>query len=37
LGIPDVMVSGEWVIHGGKVTGHHPGQVLRGTAFQPSR
>ena len=37
LGIPDVMVSGEWVIDGGKVTGHHPGQVLRGTAFHPSR
>ena len=29
LGIPDVMVSGEWVIAAGKVTGRHPGQVLK--------
>jgi N-acyl-D-amino-acid deacylase len=35
LGIPDVMVSGEWVIDAGKVTGKHPGQVLRSTAYRP--
>jgi len=29
LGIPAVMVSGEWVIDAGKPTGKHPGQVLR--------
>jgi N-acyl-D-amino-acid deacylase len=29
VGIPDVMVSGEWVVAGGKVTGAHPGKVLR--------
>ncbi|MBI3477796.1 MAG: D-aminoacylase [Acidobacteria bacterium] len=28
-GIPDVMVAGEWVVDGGKVTGAHPGRVLR--------
>ena len=28
-GVPDVMVSGEWVVDGGKVTGAHPGRVLR--------
>jgi len=28
-GIPGVMVSGEWVIDGGKVTGKHPGKALR--------
>lgn len=28
LGIPGVMVSGEWVIDEGKVTGRHPGRVL---------
>ena len=33
LGIPSVMVSGEWVIDGGAVTGKHPGQVLRSPAF----
>ena len=35
LGIPGVMVSGEWVIDDGKVTGKHPGQVLRSPAFRP--
>jgi N-acyl-D-amino-acid deacylase len=29
VGIPDVMVSGDWVVDGGKVTGAHPGKVLR--------
>lgn len=28
-GIPQVMVSGVWVVDGGKVTGAHPGKVLR--------
>ena len=28
-GISDVMVSGEWVVLDGKVTGAHPGRVLR--------
>jgi N-acyl-D-aspartate/D-glutamate deacylase len=28
-GIPAVMVSGEWVIDAGQVTGRHPGQVLK--------
>ena len=31
VGIPDVMVSGEWVVTDGKVTGAHPGKVLRHT------
>ncbi len=35
LGIPAVMVSGEWVIDDGKVTGRHPGQVLRSAAYHP--
>jgi N-acyl-D-amino-acid deacylase len=35
LGIPGVMVSGEWVIDGGKVTGKHPGRVLRSASFRP--
>lgn len=29
LGIPGVMVAGEWVIDAGRVTGRHPGRVLR--------
>ncbi|MBS0578582.1 MAG: D-aminoacylase [Proteobacteria bacterium] len=29
VGIPEVMVSGEWVIQAGEPTGTHPGQVLR--------
>ena len=28
IGIPDVMVSGKWVLHAGKVTGEKPGKVL---------
>jgi len=35
LGIPDVMVSGEWIVRDGKVTGHHPGRVLRSPAYRP--
>ncbi len=34
-GIPQVMVAGEWVVDGGKVTGKHPGRALRGRAYQP--
>ena len=33
-GIPDVMVSGVWVVEDGKVTGNHPGRVIRHTAVQ---
>lgn len=33
IGIPSVMVSGQWVIDGGKVTGNHPGHVLRSPAL----
>jgi len=29
VGIPAVMVAGEWVIDDGRVTGKHPGHVLR--------
>jgi N-acyl-D-amino-acid deacylase len=35
LGIPSVMVSGEWVIDKGQPTGNHPGHVLRSAAFRP--
>ena len=35
LGIPGVMVSGEWVVRDGKVTGHRPGHVLRSPAYRP--
>jgi N-acyl-D-amino-acid deacylase len=35
LGIPSVMVSGEWVVQDGKVTGKRPGQVLRSPAYRP--
>jgi N-acyl-D-amino-acid deacylase len=35
LGIPAVMVSGEWVIDNGLSTGNHPGQVLRSPAYRP--
>jgi N-acyl-D-amino-acid deacylase len=31
-GIPDVMVSGEWVVSNAKVTGAHPGRVIRHAA-----
>jgi hypothetical protein len=29
-------VAGEWVIDEGKVTGKHPGRVLKSTAFRPT-
>ena len=32
LGIPGVMVAGEWVIDDGQVTGRHPGRVLKRSA-----
>jgi N-acyl-D-amino-acid deacylase len=35
LGIPAVMVSGEWVINNGKPTGAHPGKVIHSAAFRP--
>jgi N-acyl-D-amino-acid deacylase len=35
LGIPGVMVSGEWVVQDGKVTGKRPGQVLRSAVYRP--
>ena len=35
LGIPDVMVSGEWVVRDGAVTGKRPGRVLRSAAYKP--
>jgi N-acyl-D-amino-acid deacylase len=35
LGIPDVMVSGEWIVRDGKVTGLRPGRVLRSPAYRP--
>ena len=35
LGIPGVMVSGEWVVRDGAVTGRRPGRVLRSAAFKP--
>ncbi len=34
VGIAAVMVSGEWVIREGVVTGRHPGQALRGPGYQ---
>jgi N-acyl-D-amino-acid deacylase len=36
LGIPGVMVAGEWVVEEGKATGKHPGRVLKSTAFRPT-
>jgi N-acyl-D-amino-acid deacylase len=36
VGIPSVMVRGEWVIDDGKVTGRHPGQVLKSAAYRPA-
>jgi N-acyl-D-amino-acid deacylase len=35
IGIPGVMVSGEWVVRDGAVTGQRPGSVLRSAAFKP--
>jgi N-acyl-D-aspartate/D-glutamate deacylase len=29
------MVSGEWVVRDGKVTGHHPGRLLRNPGYRP--
>lgn len=37
LGIPAVMVSGEWVIRDGAVTGKRPGRVLRSAAFKTAQ
>jgi N-acyl-D-aspartate/D-glutamate deacylase len=34
LGIPDVMVSGTWVVLNGQVTGRHPGRVLKSAAYR---
>ena len=34
LGIPGVMVSGEWIVDGGRTTGRHPGAVLRAASAQ---
>ena len=34
LGIPAVMVSGEWIVDAGQVTGRHPGRVLRSPAVR---
>jgi len=33
-GIPHVMVSGEWVIRDGQVTGKRPGRALRGPGYR---
>ncbi len=35
VGIPDVMVAGEWVVRDGAVTHRHPGRVLRSPAHRP--
>ncbi len=35
LGVPAVMVSGEWVVRDGAVTGKRSGRVLRSAAYQP--
>ena len=37
LGIPAVMVSGEWVIRDGAVTGKRPGQALQGPGYRAAR
>ena len=34
-GIPDVMVSGTWVVRDGAATHAHPGRVLRSPAYRP--
>jgi N-acyl-D-amino-acid deacylase len=36
LGIPAVMVAGEWVVEGGQPTGRHPGRVLRPPRHAPA-
>jgi N-acyl-D-amino-acid deacylase len=35
LGIPAVMVGGEWVVRDGDVTGKRPGRILRSPAYIP--
>ena len=35
VGIAAVMVSGQWVVLDGTVTGKRPGRVLRSAAFKP--
>jgi N-acyl-D-aspartate/D-glutamate deacylase len=35
LGIPAVMVGGEWVVRDGDVTGKRPGRILRSAAYIP--
>ena len=35
VGIAAVMVSGQWVVQDGAVTGKRPGRVLRSAAFKP--
>ena len=35
VGIAAVMVSGQWVVRDGAVTGKRPGRVLRSAAFRP--
>ena len=37
LGIPAVMVSGEWVIRDGAVTGKRPGKALQGPGYRAAR
>ncbi len=34
LGIPHVMVAGQWVVRDGKITGARPGRVLRSAAYR---
>ena len=36
-GIPAVMVSGEWVIRDGAVTGKRPGKALQGPGYRAAR
>jgi N-acyl-D-amino-acid deacylase len=35
LGIPDVMVSGEWIVQAGQVTGKRPGRLLKHPSVRP--
>lgn len=37
LGIPAVMVSGEWVVRDGVLTGNRPGQALQGPGYRAAR
>jgi N-acyl-D-aspartate/D-glutamate deacylase len=34
-GIPDVMVSGQWVVRDGQITGARPGKVIRHMVDSP--